>query len=95
MAHCRRRLQGRSSGGLIRIIAKNADSFARISIFNNAAALVSYDDPSHSLSWPLERQLTGNERDLVRTVMGHFGGQWSVETREKIGTVWTLAFKNA
>jgi hypothetical protein len=95
VAHSRSRLRGIDSGGSIRILAKNSDKIARINIFNNAAALVSDDDPSHCLSWPLERQLTGTDCDLAHTIMEHFEGQWSFETREKVGTVWTLALKNA
>ncbi len=95
VAHCRRRLRGIASGGVIRILVKNTGQVGQICIFNNAAALMRSDDPSLYLSWPLERQLTGMDCDLVRMVMDHFQGQWSVQTREKVGTLWTLALKNA
>lgn len=95
VAHGRRRLRGIASGGIIRILAKSDGNRVQLCIFNNAAALMRSDDPSHYLSWPLERLLTGTDRDLVRTVMEHFQGQWSVQTREKVGTLWTLALKTA
>ncbi|MEE9179318.1 MAG: hypothetical protein V3U22_00360, partial [Vicinamibacteria bacterium] len=87
-------LAGITSGGVIRVIAQPVDRGLRLAIFHNAAALVSRRAPAQALSWPFERRLSNVTLKLVETLVSHFQGELTTETREKVGTKTTLLLRS-
>ncbi|MEE9264630.1 MAG: hypothetical protein V3V11_09260, partial [Vicinamibacteria bacterium] len=85
---------GITSGGVIRVIAQPADRAVQLAIFHNAAALVSRRAPAQALSWPFERRLSNVTLKLVETLVSHFQGELTTETREKVGTKTTLLLRS-
>ena len=87
-------LAGITSGGVIRVIAQQVNRGLRLAIFHNAAALVSRRAPAQALSWPFERRLSNVTLKLVETLVSHFQGELTTETREKVGTITTLLLRS-
>lgn len=88
----RRSLAGTSTGGIIRILAMEAEATVQMTIFDNASALASKSAASRYLAWPLDRRLGAIEIGFIEPALEFLKAQLPTETREGIGTVRTLIF---
>jgi hypothetical protein len=91
----RRALAGIPSGGVIQVIAQTTAKGVRLAVFDNAVAVAPKATPSRYLAWPLDRRLRDIESGLVQPVLEYLQAQFSIETRDGVGTIRTILLPKA